>query len=319
MKKTILFLAIMIFNQLCFGQSFDSSATPEFHQIKTMSGFKYQLFSNGSAVNEVLYDEVKSFHEGLAAVKRDDKWSFVNRNGNEIIPPTFHDVSDFKNGFAIVMNNKLDKGFINNSGKLITPIKYFSARFFEEGYAAIAFGTYPNLKWGFINVDGKEVILPKYTGVSDFKDGISKVSIKDKVGFINNTGKEITQIIYYDYGSNHLGNGIISLTIDVNNRTSFEGVINSKGDWIFKKGQLSGAKSFSDKYFIIEKGGNKYGISDHNGNIKVEVNFMDIRPISEEFEGLFLGRLYLERGVFFYVDSDLNCVNMEGSPASPCP
>ena len=103
MKKTILFLAIMIFNQLCFGQSFDSSATPEFHQIKTMSGFKYQLFSNGSAVNEVLYDEVKSFHEGLAAVKRDDKWSFVNRNGNEIIPPTFHDVSDFKNGFAIVM------------------------------------------------------------------------------------------------------------------------------------------------------------------------------------------------------------------------
>ena len=312
----------VITNLICYGQLSDSFISTEFKQIRTLNGNKFKLFINGNSVNENLYDEVKKFHEGFAAVKRENKWCYVNINGVEIVPPSYYEVTDFINGFAIVINNKYDKAFLDTSGKMITPMIYYQVSPFQEGYAAVAKGTYPNIQWGFINKEGKEVIIPKYSNVDDFIDGIARVYLKNKVGFINETGKEITEIIYYSYGSKNLGNGLAKLEQDINNRTSFVGVINKKGEWMFKRGEIyfNVVGSFSNKYLIVENG-SKFGIIDHSGNIKIDINMKNINPLgsfTRISDSLKLGKLYLENySDFFAIDENLDCVNVDG--ALPCP
>ena len=49
------------------------------------------------------YDETRDFCDGFAAVKRNDKWGFVNEKGEEIVPCKYDFVCDFSEGFAPVL------------------------------------------------------------------------------------------------------------------------------------------------------------------------------------------------------------------------
>ena len=49
------------------------------------------------------YDEVRAFPEdGLARVKLDNKWGFINKTGEEVIPLQYDDADYFKDGVAKV-------------------------------------------------------------------------------------------------------------------------------------------------------------------------------------------------------------------------
>ena len=48
------------------------------------------------------YDNAWMHFEGLARVEVDDKWGFINKEGNEVIPCLFDDAGDFSEGFARV-------------------------------------------------------------------------------------------------------------------------------------------------------------------------------------------------------------------------
>ncbi|WP_029269375.1 WG repeat-containing protein [Flavobacterium sp. KJJ] len=102
----------------------------------------------------VKYDQIKDFHGDFAAVSLNNKWGFVDSNGNEIIP-----------------------------------LKYDCAQDFNYGLAAVEL----NGKWGFINTRGKEITEMKYDRVSDFQD-VALVFIDNKYGIIDKTGKEIIPI-----------------------------------------------------------------------------------------------------------------------------
>ena len=61
------------------------------------------------------YDYIEPFHEGLAAVQRNDQWGFVDTTGKEVVPPKYDNVEFFHEGLALV---KLKKkfGFIDQQG-----------------------------------------------------------------------------------------------------------------------------------------------------------------------------------------------------------
>lgn len=71
----------------------------------------------------VKYDEIDSFHEGLARVRLDKKYGFINEAGEEIIAPTYSKADCFSDGTAIV---KLDKkwGAIDREGNIVVPFTY---------------------------------------------------------------------------------------------------------------------------------------------------------------------------------------------------
>ena len=48
------------------------------------------------------YSWIGNFSEGLARVKKDGKWGYMNKEGEEVIPCKYDSVLDFSEGLAIV-------------------------------------------------------------------------------------------------------------------------------------------------------------------------------------------------------------------------
>ena len=67
--------------------------------------------------------EVQCFSEGLAAVKIDKKWGYINTAGEVVISPKYDEVRTFEDGLALV-ENKGYWGVINSAGELIVPCEY---------------------------------------------------------------------------------------------------------------------------------------------------------------------------------------------------
>lgn len=62
------------------------------------------------------YDTIFDFEEGLACVKKDGKYGYINKNGEEVLELVFDNASDFENSLAYI--EKDGKGyFINKKGK----------------------------------------------------------------------------------------------------------------------------------------------------------------------------------------------------------
>ncbi len=81
-----------------------------------------------------------SFNHGLAEIKLANKYGFIDKNGNEIIPPKYDFVTDFHNGVVVVSLNK-KYGFIDKSGNEIVAPKYDDVWYFnKEGIAKVKMG-----------------------------------------------------------------------------------------------------------------------------------------------------------------------------------
>ena len=89
----------------------------------------------------------------------------------------------YHNGLAYV--RLYDKyGFINREGEIVIPLEYEYAHDFIEGLAAVRL----NGKWGFIDTVGNMVIPFKYDDVGDFKNGKVDVIMNGEHFVINKNG-----------------------------------------------------------------------------------------------------------------------------------
>jgi len=82
------------------------------------------------------YEEVGMLIEDRVAVKRDEKWGFIDETGQEIIPPIYYEAGDFKERWfkdiyyevlaEVSMTSGMwrNYGFINLRGDIVIPINY---------------------------------------------------------------------------------------------------------------------------------------------------------------------------------------------------
>ncbi len=179
--------------------------------IATLCSFTY-LSSEKHSGNETTkqqtlniseYDEVGSFHEGLATVKKDKKMGFINEDEELVIPLIYEYADYFSEGLAYVVKrndqNSSSTFFIDKTNKIIlTTTSYFDqARQFHEGLLAVLV----DRSWGYINRSGKLVIKNKYSfSAGNFDNGYAIVCNYGwgggKHGVIDNTGNEILPVIY---------------------------------------------------------------------------------------------------------------------------
>jgi len=108
------------------------------------------------------------------AIKKNEKWGFIDRKGNLLIPYQYEEVEDFNMGIAPVKIGEL-WGFINTDNELIIKPTYEKVTIFYDGLA----GFYENGKWGFINGNNEVVIEPKYTSITLFSEGLCAVNTLD--------------------------------------------------------------------------------------------------------------------------------------------
>lgn len=84
------------------------------------------------------YDQIDAFSEGMAAVRRDGKWGYINLKGEEVIPCQFSDAfppGQFSEGLACVVDERNEEdnklwnmrvGFINKKGEFVITGDYFT-------------------------------------------------------------------------------------------------------------------------------------------------------------------------------------------------
>lgn len=108
-------------------------------------------------------DASSGFSEGLAPVKKDGKWGYIDMMGRSVI------------------------GF-----------KYDSASLFNEGLSSISVGN----KYGYIDKEGRMVIEPVFSEAYEFHNGVAVVKLDSKYGFINKHGKWLIKPEYdsVDFG-----------------------------------------------------------------------------------------------------------------------
>jgi hypothetical protein len=100
-------------------------------------------------------------------------------------------VGPFSEGLAQVKSNR-KYGFVNEEGEVVIPLMYDSAGPFSDGLAKVRLGD----QWGFINNNGNVVVPLMYDYVDDFHDGLAKVLLIDQWGCVDTTGREVLPCIY---------------------------------------------------------------------------------------------------------------------------
>ena len=165
------------------------------------------------------FSEVGHFYEGIAIVKNNGKYNYINQEGKLLSNEWFDDITKFHNGVGRV--NKYNKyNFINQDGKIMSNEWFDDITKFRNGVASVK----KNNKYNFINQDGKiisnewfdevwgfyrPVLDYGYRGYVRYVDHhVAIVKKNNKYNFINLDGTLVSDI-WYDKIDNFLHNGAI--------------------------------------------------------------------------------------------------------------
>lgn len=118
----------------------------------------------GKWVIEPKFEVGKEFDakSGLARIKQDNEWGYVNKKGEILAVFDTESWGDFSEGLAEGKKGTLH-GFYDNKGNWAIAPQFEDVRKFQNGYAAAKL----NGKWGIIDKTGKWVIEPKFDAVKD--------------------------------------------------------------------------------------------------------------------------------------------------------
>jgi hypothetical protein len=107
--------------------------------------------SKGKTINSK-YDYQGPYYEGLARVKMEKKWGFIDTTGNVVVKPKYNEVENFNDGMARVRS-----------------------------------GT----KWGLVGKDGNEIIKPTFDAIYEFINGKAKVLLNGEEYYMNKQGVRV--------------------------------------------------------------------------------------------------------------------------------
>src|SRR5690606_30793943 len=108
----------------------------ELERFDTDNG-KVGYKKNGNIIIAAQYEAAdEHFNDGLAAVKLQKKWGYINEKGEVVIPLKYDWMFEFSEGFcAVRIDNKC--GFIDKSGRTVIALKYDDTKDFSEGLAFV--------------------------------------------------------------------------------------------------------------------------------------------------------------------------------------
>lgn len=93
----------------------------------------YGLYrTDGERIGTQTYEDADCFYEdGLAAVKSDGLWGYINKEGVQVLPPAYEQAKSFSNGLAGVSADGL-WGFLDESGRIVIPCEYEDVDYWNE-------------------------------------------------------------------------------------------------------------------------------------------------------------------------------------------
>ncbi|MEM7011985.1 MAG: WG repeat-containing protein [Verrucomicrobiota bacterium] len=120
---------------------------------------------------------VYPFSGGVAKVRaRNDKFGYVNGQGQWIVPPKWKEADQFVGDIAEVKMAHEERYFIRRDGSFIHEQPYTDSWNFKNGIRAFEL----NGRWGLINYEGRIIAEPEYDSYIGYENGIAGVE-KDGV------------------------------------------------------------------------------------------------------------------------------------------
>lgn len=152
---------------------------------------------------------------------------------------------------------KFETGIIDENLNIVVPLNFYSISIFNQNYITSKGEVYWSLKNGLIDKNGKTLLEPIYK-IYKLYEGISRISIDNKEGFIDSNGKIIIPIEFDNYHS-----------------------------WDNNYSTNTLSSNFIDGLAIVYKS-KKFGYIDKNGNPVVPIEFDDIQLFSEGLAGVMI-------------------------------
>lgn len=138
------------------------------------------------------YDALMPFSDdGLAAVKKDNKWGFINVYGDLVIQPQFEGASTFSNGYSVVSSED-GVGAIDTKGNIVIPMSYYYLKDFGDGLFPIYIEDKSDAYWGYISADNQLAFETKFDDAHPFIEGVAIVRIGREYFLINPLGEYVT-------------------------------------------------------------------------------------------------------------------------------
>lgn len=192
---------------------------------------------------ETIFDSYHKENQGLIKAAINGKWGCVNALGKDIIPFNYSELHIQQNGL-VKANIGSSGGYFDIYGDQITPW-YDDFGNFSNGLARVKLKD----KYGFIGENGKEIIPIQYESAGSFSEGLVAVRHNGKWGFINNNGQNVIPF-KYDAVTN-FSSGRSLVTIDGEN-----GCINKLGNTELKIQylELKGCSDNEIAKVLIEEG-----------------------------------------------------------------
>ena len=166
-------------------------------RVQSEDGSYYFIKNTGGALTDRHNEIAEYASDGFIRYKPNvmpnnatPKWGFLNRFGRRTIPAKYYDAGDFSEGIAYVeelIGEELWCGFIDNNGNKVHRTKYNIATDsrFKDGYIV---ARDESGKYGYINRQGQPLTSFMFDYAEDFSEGLARVSVGDKWGFVDKKG-----------------------------------------------------------------------------------------------------------------------------------
>ena len=173
-----------------------SLTNPETGESFSSPKWGYTTFYNAYVSSENLqyvippiFDYAREFSDGLAVVKKDGKYGYINKNGETVIDYQYYLAEDFYDGIAEVGeatmkgdgSGQIKRALINKSGEMLTDFKFISIGDFYEGYAIASTDRKSKV---IISNNGTEMFSAQVPYISNFQNGYAVVMAEPHVTYI---------------------------------------------------------------------------------------------------------------------------------------
>lgn len=221
-------------------------------------------------------DKIASFSEGLAMVKIDGKYGYIDNLGNTVIEPKYDKAESFSDGLALVCmaessdsySTNYNCGYIDTQGNIVIDLKYENGKSFIDGIAVVKSGIYGIV----IDKNGNELYSNiYYVSTTVLNDGLLMVSATD-ADLPKEYNGQYTIIDSNNEFKSILTKGIAGTTGCANNLCSVKQLYDDNGNTIRTDSELGG----------------KYGYVDYQGNLVIDYKYDYAETFSEDLAKIVL-------------------------------
>ena len=147
----------------------------------------------GTPLFDPIYQSALPYRDGYAAVYRYDRWGMIDREGNQVLPNIYEQISTADHGIFFAGDER-GMTLFDYSFKPLTTVQYLPITTVSDRRIGVLRGD----KYGFLDLKGHEVIPCIYDEIGRFHLGRAMVRLGDRYGIIDTNGTLILPLQYHN-------------------------------------------------------------------------------------------------------------------------